>query len=203
MKYVVYKITNLLNGKIYIGAHKTSNLEDGYMGSGHNIKKAIKKYGINNFRKEYLAIFDNKEDMFKMESELVNTDFILNRETYNICKGGNGGFDYINEYCWTDEKRKIQTSKAGSWERDRKTIIYSPLTLEEKQAIGKYMGSNFGGSNKLTIEEIESRIEKIKDIDLMKFGWVNKVSEKLNITHTQVKRFMKKYYKGEVYTRKK
>ena len=45
MFYTVYKITNLINNKIYVGVHITKNLNDSYMGSGVNIKRAIKKYG--------------------------------------------------------------------------------------------------------------------------------------------------------------
>jgi len=90
--YTVYKITNNINGKYYIGKHQTKDLDDGYMGSGKLVRYAIDKYGIENFTKEILYIFNTEEEMNTKEAELV----VVSEETYNLCEGGKGGFGYIN-----------------------------------------------------------------------------------------------------------
>ena len=97
MYYTVYKTTNLLNGKEYIGVHKTKDLNDEYYGSNKQLKKDIKNLGQENFKKEILHVYDNEESMFLMESELVTYQYCLREDTYNLNPGGCGGFTFINE----------------------------------------------------------------------------------------------------------
>jgi group I intron endonuclease len=89
MFYLVYKITNLINGKFYVGAHKTINKNDGYMGSGVLITRAIEKYGIENFIKEILFECSSLDEMYKKEAECVILDI---SKSYNMIPGGWGGF---------------------------------------------------------------------------------------------------------------
>ena len=89
--YTIYKITNLINNKIYIGQHITYDLEnDTYYGSGTHLKHALKKYGKENFKKEIIFQYDNFEEMNNKEIELVNEAFIVRDDTYNILLGGQG-----------------------------------------------------------------------------------------------------------------
>lgn len=88
---LVYKITNLINGKIYIGRHVTNKIDDGYMGSGFQIQKAVEKYGLENFKKEILFDYNNIEDMVNKEAELVNEEFVNRKDVYNVSMGGPGG----------------------------------------------------------------------------------------------------------------
>lgn len=111
MKYYVYKITNLVNGKIYIGRrkHLTPN-NDSYMGSGTQIKRAIAKYGIENFTKEILSVFETEKESAELEASLVTKDFCLREDTYNMHEGGYGGFSHIND----NTTKRYEVSKASA-----------------------------------------------------------------------------------------
>jgi hypothetical protein len=88
ISYVVYETTNLVNSMIYVGYHITNDINDKYLGSGTYIRRAVKHYGKQNFRKKILYIFDNEKEMLDMEAEIVNEEFILRENTYNIVLGG-------------------------------------------------------------------------------------------------------------------
>lgn len=91
MYYIVYRTTNLINNKKYIGMHYTTNLHDSYLGSGKILRNAIKKYGKSNFTRDILFIFDNYESMSNKEKELITEDIINDESYYNLKYGGEGG----------------------------------------------------------------------------------------------------------------
>lgn len=113
-----YIIVNKVNRKFYYGVHSTDNLDDGYMGSGDNIKKAIKKYGIENFVKTILGFFDTRAELMEVEREFINPKFLEeHRDTcYNCKPGGDGGVtpeiaEKISEAMMGKNKGKTQTEE--------------------------------------------------------------------------------------------
>lgn len=69
--YFIYKTTNLINNRIYIGSHKSTTLEfDGYFGSNVALKNAISKYGKENFKREILEI------ILETNTQLSNQDWV-------------------------------------------------------------------------------------------------------------------------------
>jgi len=91
MNYIIYKTTNLINGMYYIGCHQTNDLNDGYLGSGKHLKRAIKKYGVENFKFEILHSVASKEEMFMLERTIVNESLVKDLLSYNLKIGGSGG----------------------------------------------------------------------------------------------------------------
>lgn len=116
MKYIVYQTTNLINNKIYIGVHMTENPDiwDFYLGDGcfankpssylnktQPFPKALTKYGVNNFKRDVLRIFDTEQEALKLEALIVNEDFIKRKDTYNITLGGGKppiNYDIVYQY---------------------------------------------------------------------------------------------------------
>ena len=110
--FIVYKTTNTINGHYYIGVHKQfTDSFDGYLGSGTGLKRAIEKYGIENFQRQTLFSFDNVEDAYDKETELLNQSYKLN-ECYNMRPGGRGIRGKIHFH--SDEwKKKVSDAHKG------------------------------------------------------------------------------------------
>ena len=112
-KYIVYKTTNLINSHFYIGIHGTENPDifDGYLANGIKVNSpssyknpttpmqyAVNKYGIENFKREVLFIYDTVQEALNKEGEIVDKEFIKRKDTYNVALGGNMATHFIEIY---------------------------------------------------------------------------------------------------------
>ena len=138
--YTIYKITNKVNNKIYIGQHKTKNLNDCYMGSGSAVERAFKKYGKENFIKQILFIFDNHCDMDNKEKELVTEEFISRYDTYNCKIGGSAGAhskEVTNKIAESNRGKKHSKETKQKMSESQKGRKHKPRSNESKAKISK------------------------------------------------------------------
>lgn len=86
--HYIYKTTNILNENFYIGKHSTDVIEDGYIGSGLILRRAIEKYGKENFSREILQFCIDEVDLNEAEKKILTIETITDPKCYNIALGG-------------------------------------------------------------------------------------------------------------------
>lgn len=133
--YLIYKITNKINGKFYIGKHKTDDLNDGYMGSGILIKKAIKKYGVENFTKEILFDVYGPDLMDFLEEAIVDEAFIARPDTYNMAPGGQGGA-VCGKHLSEEHRKKVSEANKGKRRSEEAKRKVSEAMKGKKNRLG-------------------------------------------------------------------
>lgn len=145
----IYKITNLTNGKIYIGKHSTDNLDDGYFGSGKRLKYAISKYGIENFKKEIIAFCYTEDELNRQESFYIRDFNSMDSSIgYNMTQGGDGAVGLIR----TEEHRnKISLSNTG-----KKLSEETKRKISESKK-GKRIGPKSEESKRKTSNSLKGR----------------------------------------------
>ena len=109
--HFIYKTTNLLSGKYYIGMHSTDNLDDSYLGSGKRLRYSINKHGFENHVREILEFVDSRERLKKREKEIVSLDEIAKEECMNLIVGGEGGRGF------TSEEQRLNAKKSNEKQR--------------------------------------------------------------------------------------
>ena len=94
--FYIYRTTNLINGKTYIGQHKFSlGKKDTYMGNGKLIKPALKKYGKENFKKDIIEVVLSQFEANVLEKYYIAKERAKGKGEYNLADGGNniGGWN--------------------------------------------------------------------------------------------------------------
>lgn len=137
---VIYKTTNKITGKIYIGQDKNNNPD--YLGSGKILRYAIEKYGHENFEKEILEECISKEKMNDAEiywiSYYNSTDRTIG---YNITIGGSGGDTLSNHPDKDKISQKISKSNSGK----KPWNIGLSGKYKRDPSIGKKIGAKLKG----------------------------------------------------------
>lgn len=85
--------------------HSTSNLKDGYLGSGKSLRYAIRKYGEKSFKIEIIEWCENREKLIQREKEIITEEYVNDVNCYNMKSGGAGGFN--------DQKHQFKCSQAA------------------------------------------------------------------------------------------
>lgn len=126
--HYIYKTTCNVTGRWYVGMHSTTNIEDGYMGSGTMLRHSIRKYGVENHTKEILEYLPNREKLILREKEMVNKELISDGKCMNLKEGGNGGF--------LNKEHMLKCSRAGILKQKelRKTDLLFVENLRKKHS---------------------------------------------------------------------
>lgn len=110
-KFFIYKTTNLITGKYYIGMHITTRMSDGYIGSGLILRRSVAKYGRENHVREILEFCDSQEDLVRRESELITESVVADNLCMNIRLGGIGGGKWTAEQQRENNRRSIERQR--------------------------------------------------------------------------------------------
>jgi hypothetical protein len=133
--HYLYLTTNLLTHEFYVGVRTSKCVPeyDSYLGSGLRLKRAIQKYGRNNFYKRVLRVFSTRAEANRAEIEHVTDAFLSLPGCLNLAPGGQGGNIY-------ERTREINEKIAAAQRGKKKPAVSAarrgkPLSFEHRKAI--------------------------------------------------------------------
>lgn len=209
---IIYKTTNLINQKFYVG--KDTHNNPNYYGSGKRLKLAIQKYGIENFEKEIIEICDSLDKLNEREKFWIKELNAIN-EGYNISLGGDGG-DTISK-----NPKKYEIGKKIS-ESNKGRFIGKTNSKETREKIskalkGKFLGNKNPNYGKNHTDETKDKIRKkalgrvVSDETRQKISikskgkkgsvWTDEMRQKLSESRKNNNPFKGKTHTTEVRTR--
>lgn len=150
----IYLILNKINGKTYIGQHKSSKewFEDDYMGSGKLIKYAFQKNGKSNFEKFLIQYCTTFEELNNAEKFWIDYYRKLGKAEYNLASGGSAGW--------------------GGWNKGKKMPPES-LEVRQKRSLS-HLGKSSGMKGKTPWNKGKKGVQKISEETRMKLSKIHK-----------------------------
>lgn len=194
----IYKTTNVVNGKIYIGKkHSSKYLGNNYLGSGIRLTEAVKKYGKENFIVELLDVANTLEQLNTKEQYYIKLYDSQNPNTgYNLASGGDGGCVWGNPEnhpsIGKDRSKENNPAYKRKWYTDGVTVLY--LRPEDVVPEGFYPGTtNKPNAGRITIYSANGQRKSVKPEEVIIYkqqGWITsqeKQAEKIRLEKEQKK----------------
>lgn len=153
----IYRSTNRINGKSYVGLHriKPNEVWFDYLGSGIAIKRAVRKYGRESFEKD-LITYSSKESIAELETLYINRELLLNPNgIYNVLKAGSERLSYrtteeLNSYPildWYFDLKMTTTEIADKLEFSQQ-VIHGYIMLFKNDPRFEKFRPHFGVSDR-------------------------------------------------------
>lgn len=184
---ILYKITNSINGKVYVG-QTVRTLEERiaeHKRKSHTIiGKAIKKYGAENFTIELLKEASSIEELNDLEISWISQCNSLIPNGYNQCFGGDNtkGFHHRES-----SKQKMSESKKTAFLGETNPFFGKTHSDEQK---AKWSRERKGRDmSKVTEASLESIRRKVINLDTGEvFNSVREAAGKYDLKETHISR---------------
>ena len=186
---IIYKVTNKINNKIYIGQTIRTleeRIKEHTRKRNSSLYKAFNKYGIENFEIEIIDKCNTTEELNKKEIYWIKYYDCLVPKGYNLCEGGG----QTNGYQHREESKIKMSNNRGRYYGENNPFYGKTHTLEQKQ---KWSKERKGKDLSKAIEKsIKSRQRKVINLDTMEiFNSIKEASEKYNLKDTHITRVCK------------
>jgi hypothetical protein len=186
--HYIYKTTCNVTKMYYIGMHSTSNLEDGYMGSGKRLRYSIRKYGNENHTKEILEYLPSREELIIRETKIVDKVLLSDNLCLNLKEGGQGGFiseEHHKKMCEGSSKWITEKWENKEFRDKMVVILYETAKKTFQDGRNKSSGWWLGKNHSEKTKKLLSKLKKNTGIGdkNSQFGtcWITKGDENKKI----------------------
>lgn len=169
----IYETTNLINNKKYIGKHKSNKFDKDYYGSGIGLKRALNKYGKENFKIRILEELKEgtSKDLADLETYYINKfNAVKDKNYYNNSYGNEREGWYNINKAFKDTKKYPSKFKGHKHSKESKEKTSKALKGRTSPMKGKHHSEEtkrrISKSAKETLNkaEIQAKISKgVKD----------------------------------------
>jgi hypothetical protein len=177
--------------------HSSSNVNDGYLGSGRRIKAEVQKYGRQNFKREILEILPTRELLKLRESQIVTDELLRDPLCLNLKNGGEGGGKF-----WSEEhKQKCARAGADAWKKKMQEDStfrqkYIDRCLKNNETLHLHPNARFAGKQHSAETKQKMRVSKNVGAANSQFGtcWINNGALVRKIQKDKLDEYLKQGY---------